>query len=819
MRWLSALVLLSLALGLSACGSGGSSATGPGGGNGTTASNINALLGVLLSAGSNAAVNDTINATLVQTDLTGVPLNPQVVTWNPNVLYYRYVVSSTISSITVTPFAQDTTDPPSIRVSGGGLTNVVVATGTASPSITLQFGGGPGGGADLNLISIESIAADGRTTRTYVLRITRLAPTAADLGALQLSDGVTLEPAFDRTVFGYTATAPFAVSSLTVRPTAQDPNATLALRVNSGAFVPIATGEDSDPISLTIPTPTTVTIRVTATDGLTTENYVVTITREGSADLTALTLSVGALSPTFSPGQTEYTSSQDFFTSELRVRPTAAEGGAAKIFVIPAVGPAEEVPSGSLSSLIALCVPDIGPCETSVDIAIESSNGTTSKTYTVTFIRDIPPPYEQIAYLKASAIGVGDWFGYSVAVSGDTLVAGAPREHKVNDFLLPEGAVHVYVRSSGAWSHQARLNASNPGALDDFGWSVAVSGDTLAVGAPQEASADGTPGNNDGIGRGAVYVFTRTGAEWSQQAYLKRPSSDDLDQFGLRVALSGDTLVVGAPGSDNNSGAVYIFTRTGTEWSASPIEVKASDPEDGALFGSSVAIAGNTLAVGAGGKSNGRGGVYVYERSGPTWVEQVQLQGAGVDVVGPVAGFGLSLALGGDSLAVGAPAERGTAPNTANTGGVYVFGRDGLTGIWNPEPIRLVASNAGEGDTFGTSLALRGDRLMVGAPLEDSNGRGVNNNTAKPNNGALNSGAVYVFRANGGEWVEEAYIKSSNSDGGSAGNQGDQFGGSVAMDGDVLVAGALGEDSNGTLANNSVIDSGAVYVFSPFDLP
>ncbi len=790
-RCLSAVAVLLAAGFLTACGSGGSSATNPGGN--PTASNINALLFVMLSEGGGITDQTTNRYSRVQTDATGAPLDPQVTTWNPNVLYYRYVVSSTVANITVTPLAQDTTEPPSIRVSGGGLSNQVVATGTASPAIALTFG------ADLNPISIESIAADGRTTRTYVLRITRLPPTAAELGALQLSNGVDLDPAFDRVVTDYTANAPFTVSSLRVTPTAQDSNATLTYRVNDGAPVPISTGASSAEIPLSIPAPTLVTVRVTATDLLTIKEYQVSITRAGSGDLTALSFNIGALDPAFAPGTAQYTSAQNFFTSEVGIRPTAAEGSAALIQILHANG-VQEVTSGFLSQPIPLCLPAANPCQTPVDIDVLSSNGTTNKTYTVTFIRDVAPPYQQSAYLKALTIGAGDGFGHAVAISGDTLAVGAPREHRFSPLLAGNGAVHVYVRGpGGAWSHQARIEGAGPG--DEFGGSVALSsdGDTLVVGVPLKNI------------RGAVHVYTRSGTLWSEQARLDVAEGEDFDQFGFSVALSGETLAVGAP-LEGGSGAVYIYERTGNTWSG-PTRRVASDAPPTARFGASVSLDGDTLAVGANTKDLGHGAVYFYARAGGAWVEQAQqLQGT----ITGFAGFGYSVALDGDTLAVGAPAERGTLPDTANTGGAYVFTRDSGTGVW-ALVTRLVASNAGEGDGFGTSVALQGDRLIVGAPLEDSNGTGVNNNTAKTNNSAVNSGAVYVFEASAGDWEEVSYIKASNTGGQPSvgGNQGDLLGASVAIDGDTLVAGAWGEDSNGTPTDNSMIDSGAAYVFDP----
>lgn len=188
-------------------------------------------------------------------------------------------------------------------------------------------------------------------------------------------------------------------------------------------------------------------------------------------------------------------------------------------------------------------------------------------------------PIAQQAYLKASNAEASDNFGSSVAVSGDTVVIGAMQEDSIatgvdgnqaDNSATNSGAAYVFVRSDGVWSQQAYLKASNTDAGDNFGISVAVSGDTIVVAAHQEDSnATGVNGNqadNSAQSTGAVYVFVRSGNVWSQQAYLKASNTAANDNFGLSVAVSGDTVVVGANGEDNiasNSGATYVFTGAG----------------------------------------------------------------------------------------------------------------------------------------------------------------------------------------------------------------------------------------------------------------
>src|SRR6266536_334735 len=243
---------------------------------------------------------------------------------------------------------------------------------------------------------------------------------------------------------------------------------------------------------------------------------------------------------------------------------------------------------------------------------------------------------------------------------------------------------------------QAYVKASNTGAADEFGFAVALSsdGNTLVVGAPGEASArtgvtagivDETTAGNAAPGAGAVYVYTRTGATWTQQAYVKASNTGAGDQFGSSVALSsdGNTLAVGATGEAGDAGAVYVFTRAGT-WSP-PAFVKASNPGAGDQFGFSVALSGdgNTLAVSATG-------------------EDSALTDVRTGIV-----------------------DETTAGNAApGAGAVYVFTL--IAGTWSQQAY-VKASNTGAGDQFGFSVALSSDgvTLAVGAIGEDSSAIGI----------------------------------------------------------------------------------------------
>ncbi len=335
--------------------------------------------------------------------------------------------------------------------------------------------------------------------------------------------------------------------------------------------------------------------------------------------------------------------------------------------------------------------------------------------------------WAQQAYVKASNTGANYVFGIAVALSGDgnTLAVGARGEasSSIGINSTPDksaasaGAVYVFTRSAGAWSQQAYVKASNTGSSDFFGNSVALSGDgdTLAVGAPGEAS--GTTGINSmpdelAFFAGAVYVYTRSAGAWSQQAYVKASNTASFDLFGSSVALNGDgnTLAVGAPYEDSSSTGI-----------------------DGAS---------DELAMNA-------GAAYVYTRSAGTWSQQVYVKASNT---GGGDNFGTSLALSGDgnALAVGAPFEDGSGTGIGSlpdelaqdSGAVYFYARS--AGTWSQQAY-VKASNLPEfNDQFGFSVAVSGDgdTLAVGARFEDGSSTGID---GTPDNLAVDAGAVYLY--------------------------------------------------------------------------
>ncbi len=400
-------------------------------------------------------------------------------------------------------------------------------------------------------------------------------------------------------------------------------------------------------------------------------------------------------------------------------------------------------------------------------------------------------PILQGAYVKASNTGSVDIFGRSVAIAGDTVVVGAPLEDSAatgvngdqsNNAATESGAAYVFVRNGATWTQQAYLKASNTGPGDRFGWPVVLStdGSTLVVGAWQEDGAasgvNGDQSNNAAPESGAAYVFVRSGGAWSQQAYLKASNPGSGDLFGRAIGISGDTVVIGATYEDSAA--------TGVD----------SDQSSNAAADA--------------------GAAYVFVRNGETWSRQAYLKASNTDAYD---GFGWQVAISDETVAITAFGERSSATgvngdqadNTAwDAGAAYIFVRSGET--WSQQAY-LKASNTEPGDQFGCGeVAVSGDTVVVATFAEDSAATGIDGD--QWDNGATDSGAVYVFVRTGGNWSQQAYLKASNT------GTMDWFGWSLVLRDDTLVVGAVYEDSaatgiNGDQWNGDAPIAGAAYLF------
>jgi hypothetical protein len=454
---------------------------------------------------------------------------------------------------------------------------------------------------------------------------------------------------------------------------------------------------------------------------------------------------------------------------------------------------------------------------------------------------------KMIGYFKASNAEDYDKFGYSLAISGDghTLAVSAYEEDNSATGVITDGsespanggsdegvasnsgAVYLFSNNSGKWLQTAYVKASNAEASDGFGYSITLSDDgaTLAVGARNEDNGatgiitDGseslsTSGGGDvstASGAGAVYLFSNSSGTWSQTTYIKASNTGVGDNFGSSVSLSGDgtMLAVGAESEGNSvtgvitdgsevtdvdtaygSGAVYLFSNSGGVWGQTAY-VKASNTGAYDRFGSNVALSsdGATLAVSSDYEGNSATGV---------------------------------ITDGSESLST---PGGGDVSTISNAGAVYLF--NNTAGVW-AQTAYVKASNTGELDDFGYSIALSGDgnTLAVGAKGEDNGATGIiTDGSESPTNGggdegaASSSGAVYLFSGSSGTWTQTAYVKASNAD------VFHYFGHSVALsgDGNTLVVGALyeGGSAEGVIIDGTgygtAVNSGAAYLFSNSD--
>jgi MYXO-CTERM domain-containing protein len=385
-----------------------------------------------------------------------------------------------------------------------------------------------------------------------------------------------------------------------------------------------------------------------------------------------------------------------------------------------------------------------------------------------TFPIQVDPLWSQVQKLTASDLYTSAAFGSDVAISGDTGVVGAP-------VVDSKGAVYVFSQSGISWSQQAKLIASDGAIADQLGRKVSIDGDTVVAGAPFD----------DGVGTnsGSVYVFTRSGTIWAEQAKLTAADAAAGDEFGHAVAVSGNTALVGARGNDDagaNSGSAYVFVRTGTVWSQQA-KLTASNAAAGQVFGVAVALEGDTAIIGAylaDAPLADSGAVYVFQRSGTSWSESAILT-----AFDAAAGdrFGRAVAISGNTVMVGAPADDDVA---SFSGSVYEFVSSG--GFWFTGA-KLTATNPSADDQFGSALSVAGNKAVVGASLKDVVGS--------------NSGAAYPFTRSGSVWLPDPML--APNDGATL----DHFGHSVCVSNNVVMIGANQDDIGASPA------AGSTYVF------
>ncbi len=364
------------------------------------------------------------------------------------------------------------------------------------------------------------------------------------------------------------------------------------------------------------------------------------------------------------------------------------------------------------------------------------------------------PLEEEEAKLVASDGAAEDNFGFSVAISGNVAVVGASGS---DDQGSNSGAAYVYRYNGTVWAEEKKLLASDVKGFDNFGASVAVSSssDVVVVGAPE------------GLRPGSAYVYRYDGKAWREEAKLVGLDSPGFRSFGSSVAISGDVVAVGDEDRTNEiligAGAVYVYRYDGSGW---VLEAELLPSGVAAALGRSVAVSDGVLIAGAprslfNGSSSGAVVLYRYDGSG--WVEEATLTITGGHQFD---NFGHSVAISGDSAIAGAWGR--DVENGEDAGAAYIIRYDGTSWVGEGE---LLASDGSNDDRFGYSVAISGDVAVVGAWQDNDNG--------------FLSGSAYLFRREGTAWVEEAKLPASD------GAPSDGFGVSIAMSDDVAVVGAV----------------------------
>ncbi|MCV2886321.1 FG-GAP repeat protein [Aestuariibacter sp. AA17] len=367
----------------------------------------------------------------------------------------------------------------------------------------------------------------------------------------------------------------------------------------------------------------------------------------------------------------------------------------------------------------------------------------------------------------------GDSFGYSAAIDGNTVLIGA-HQADING-IRNAGAAYVYVLDKNGWQQQAKLIADPVFTEDTVGGKVALHNNIAMLGVMRR--------DDKGQDSGAVVAFEREKGLWKQQHIFTAPDAKPGDAFGQSIALTDNFLVIGAPRNDasgNDSGAAYIYKRENGAWHYQT-KITASDGAQGDLFGISVAIDDNTILVGADlhdDKAEKAGAVYVYVHDKNTWKQEAKLMasdGGNTDI------FGVRVAVSGDTALISARRDDIEGIGI-DAGSAYIFERSGT--IWT-QHTKLISPDGQADDRFGRDVALKKDTAIISAMNHDANGP--------------DTGALYVYEKRGDSWRFASKVVANTS------NPNDRFGWSVALSDDVAAITAPNHGTNGQ-------DSGAVFI-------
>ena len=368
----------------------------------------------------------------------------------------------------------------------------------------------------------------------------------------------------------------------------------------------------------------------------------------------------------------------------------------------------------------------------------------------------------------------GNYFGYSVSISGDNIVVGAYQDNENGN---GSGSAYIFTKSTETWtdvSQTAKLTASDAAEDDLFAYSVSISGDNIITGAYH----DDDNGNNTG----SAYIFTKPIENWittTETTKLIAPIilNNINNIFGSSICVDGNYAIVGAYGDHENKGAAYVLFFDGNNWNTQA-KLTASDAIEGLNFGESVSISGNNILVGAH-KDNGNGSesgsAYVFTKPIGDWVDATETAKLTASDASEYDAFGISVSISDDNIIVGAWG------GDNNNGCAYVFTKP-IGGDWvdATETAKLTASDATMFDYFGYSVSISGNNIVIGANANDNNG--------------ITTGSAYVYTKPIGNWVdatETAKLTASNA------SEYDAFGFSVGISNDNIVIGAYGNGNNG----------------------
>ena len=331
------------------------------------------------------------------------------------------------------------------------------------------------------------------------------------------------------------------------------------------------------------------------------------------------------------------------------------------------------------------------------------------------------------------------------------------------------GEVYVYERSGSQWTERQKLVALDGSPGDQFGRSVAIEGNSIVVGSYY--------GDSNEPNTGSTYVFSRLGGAWTQQQKLIAPDAAPIDRFGCSVSIDNNTIVIGAYGDDDYTGSAYVFVRTGSNWIFQQ-KLNAPDANTHDYFGYSVAIDNNTIIIGAPSWHTPIGSAYFYQRQGTTWLEQSVLRG-------DAGHFGFSVALDGNWAVIGAHEDDTNIVSGAGT--AYVFANTDAG--WVEQQKLFDANSPAYGEDFGWSVAIKNDTILAGCVNDSINGE--------------KAGAVFEFVRTGSTWVQSDRFTAGDA------NANDEFGKSVALAGPHIVIGAPYNFNDGN-------STGSTYLFDNF---